>query len=182
MFPIKNGLKKEDALLPFLFNFALDYGIKRVQVNQDGLKLNGTRQLPVYVDYVNILGEGVDNVKKNTAALVVTSKETGLEVNADNSKYMVMSRGRNARRIRSLKIDNCCFEKVEEFKYLGTILTNQNSIQEEIMRKLKKRNACYHSVENLLSFSLLYNDVKITIYRTTILLVVLYGYETRSLT
>jgi hypothetical protein len=54
MFPIKNGLKKEDALSPFLFNFALDYAIKRVQVNQDGLKLNGARQLPVYVDNVNI--------------------------------------------------------------------------------------------------------------------------------
>ena len=71
---------------------------------------------------------------------------------------------------------------MEEFKYLGTTLTNQNSIQEEIKSRLKSGNACYHSVQNLLSSSLLSKNLKIKIYRTIILPVVLYGYETRSLT
>ena len=65
MFPIRNGLKEGDALSLLLFNFALEYAIRRVQVNQDGLKLNGTHQLLAYVDDVNILGGSVDNVKKN---------------------------------------------------------------------------------------------------------------------
>ena len=65
------------------------------------------------------------------------SKETGLEVNADKSKYMVMSRDQNAGRSYSMKTDNSSFERVEQFKYLGTTLTNQNSIQEEIKSKLK---------------------------------------------
>jgi hypothetical protein len=71
---------------------------------------------------------------------------------------------------------------VEEFKYLGTTLKNQNSIQEEIKSRLKSGNACYHSVQNLLSSRLLPKDLKIKIYRIIIFLVVLYGCETWSLT
>jgi hypothetical protein len=78
---------------------------------------------------------------------------------------MVMSREQNAGRTHSMKIDNSFFERVEEFKYLGTTLTNQNSIQEEIKSRLKSGNACYHSVQNLLSSSLLSKNLKIKIYK-----------------
>ena len=95
---------------------------------------------------------------------------------------MIMSRDQNAGRSHSMKIDNSCIERVEEFKYLGTPLTNQNSIQEEIKSRLKLGNACYCSVQNLLSSSLLSKKLKFKIYRTIILPVVLYGCETWSLT
>jgi hypothetical protein len=81
-----------------------------------------------------------------------------------------------------VKIDNSYSERVEEFKYLGTMLTDQNTLQEDIKSRLKLGNACYHSVQNLLSSRLLSKDLKIKIYRTIILPVVLYGYETWSLT
>ena len=74
------------------------------------------------------------------------------------------------------------FERVEEFKHLGTTITNENSIQEEIKSRLKSGNACYYSVQNLLSSSLLSKNLKIKMYRTIILPVVLYGCETWSLT
>jgi len=81
-----------------------------------------------------------------------------------------------------LRIDNSTFERVEEFKYLGKTLTNQNSITEEIKGRLRSGNACYNSVQNLLSSRLLSKNLKIRIYRSIILLVVLYGCETWSLT
>ena len=91
MLPVRNGLKQGDAVSPLLFNFALDYAIRRVQVIKVGLKLNGTQQLVVCADDVNILGGSVHTVKENTEALIVGTKETGLEVNADKTKFMVMS-------------------------------------------------------------------------------------------
>jgi len=94
---IKNGVKKGDALSSLLFIFSLEYVIVRIKVNQDGLKLNGSNQHLVYADYVNILGGSVHNIKKNTEILVVASKEIGLEVDVDKTKYMVMSRDQNAR-------------------------------------------------------------------------------------
>ena len=90
-FPIRNGLKQGDALLLMLFNFTLEYAIRRVQVNQDGLKLNGTHQLLAYADDVNILGGSIHTLKENAEALVAATRETGIEVSADKTKYMVMS-------------------------------------------------------------------------------------------
>jgi len=178
MFPIRSGLKQGDALSPLLFNFALEYAIRRVQVNQDGFKLNGTHHLLAYADDVNILGGSVHTVKENAEALRVATKEIGLEINADKTKYMIMSREQNAGRSHIMKIDNSSIERVEEFKYSETTLTNQNSIQEEIKSRLKLENACYYSVQNLLSSSLLSKNLKSKIYRTIILPVVLYGCET----
>jgi hypothetical protein len=75
MFPIRYGLKQGDALSPLLFNFASEYAIRMVQVNQDGFKLNGIHQLLVYVDDVNIMGESIHTMKENAKALVVVSKD-----------------------------------------------------------------------------------------------------------
>jgi hypothetical protein len=146
------------------------------------LKLNGTHQLLAYADDVNILGGSVHTVKKNAEDLVAATKEIGLEVNAHKIKYMIVFRDQNAGRIHSMKMDDSPIERMEEFKYLGTILTNENTIQEEIKCRLKLGNACYCSVQNLLSSSLLSKTLKIKIYRTIILPVVLYGCETWSLT
>jgi hypothetical protein len=100
--------------------------------------------------------------------LLVASTKSGLEVNADETKYMVMSRSQMAGRSHSIKNDNSSYERAKDFNYLGTTLTNQNSIHEEVKRILKSGNACYHSKQNLLSSSLLFKNIKIKIYGTII--------------
>jgi hypothetical protein len=93
---------------------------------------------------------------------------------------MLVSHDQNVGQNRDIKIGNRSFENVSQFKYLGMTVTNQNMIQEEIKRKLNSGNACYHSIQNLLSSHLLSENVKVRIYKTIILPVVLYGCETCS--
>jgi len=85
-------LKQGEALSPLLFSFDLEYALRRVQVSQDGLKLNGTHQLLAYANDVNILGGSMHTLKENAEALVAATREIGLEVCADKTKYMVMYR------------------------------------------------------------------------------------------
>ena len=97
-------MKQGYALSPLLFNFALEYAIRRVQVNQYGLKLNGTHQLLAYADDVNILGGIMHTLKENAEALVAATREIGLEVSADKTKYVVMYRDQNAGRNNSVTV------------------------------------------------------------------------------
>jgi hypothetical protein len=68
--PLQNGLKQGDTLLPLLFNFAVEYAIRKVQKNQIRLKLSGTRHLVIYADEVTLLVDNIDAIKKNTETLI----------------------------------------------------------------------------------------------------------------
>jgi hypothetical protein len=124
----------------------------------------------------------MDTIKKKTDTLIGASKEVGLEINVGNTKHMFISHHQNVGQNWDIKIANRSFENVSEFKYLGTTATNQILIQEEIKRRLNSGNVCYHSVQNLLSSGPLSKNVKVRIYKTIMLPVVLYGCHSWSLT
>jgi hypothetical protein len=107
-------LKQGDALLPLLFNFAVEYAIRRIQANQEGMKLSGTHQLLVYAAAVNMLVGSIHTLRKNTEALVIARTEIGLEVNAEKMKYIVMSQDQNAGQNSNIRIGNTSFETVEQ--------------------------------------------------------------------
>jgi hypothetical protein len=99
--------------------------IRRVQENQEGLILNGVHQLLAYADDVNVVEENIDIIQRNTKALLEATKEVGLEVNPEKTKYMLVSRCSKAEQKQSIKRANRSFESVAKFKYLRTTLTDQ---------------------------------------------------------
>jgi hypothetical protein len=121
--------------------------------------LNGTHQLLAYADDVNLLGDNIGTINKNIEILIGASKEVGVEVTLEKTKYLLVSRDQNANQNREIKVERYHLKRCQ-FKYLATTVTNQKLIQEEIKRRLNSGNACYHSVQNLLS-SRLSKNVKV---------------------
>jgi hypothetical protein len=99
-------------------------------------------------DDVNLLDVSVNTIKENLELLLKVNRDIGLEINAEKTKYMIISHHLNSGQNQYIRIANESFENVAEFKYLGT-LTNQNDIHDEIKSRLNLGNACYYSVQNL---------------------------------
>jgi hypothetical protein len=90
--------------------------LEKFQENQVGLKLNGTHQLLAYADDVNQLGDNIDTIKENTQTLIDASKEVGLEINVEKTKYMLLPHYQNAGQNRDIKIANRSFGNVSQLK------------------------------------------------------------------
>ena len=142
--------------------------------------MNGKYQLIVYANDVNMLGKNLQTIRENTEIFIKASKDIGLEVNSDKTKYMITSRQQNIVQNQNIVIENLSFEKVEKLKYLGVTVTNTNDIRKEIKGGINMGNACYYSLEKILSSRPLSKKLKVNTIK--LLPIVLYGCETWSLT
>ena len=111
------------------------------------MELNGKHQLLVYADDVNMLGENLQTVRENAEIFLNVSKDIGLEVNSEKTKYMITSRHQNVIQNQYIVIGNVSFDNVEKVRYLGVTVTNTNDIREEIKRRINMGSACYYSLE-----------------------------------
>jgi hypothetical protein len=102
-----------------LLNFSLEYAVRKVLENQVGLEFNGTHLLLVYADDVNLSGDSVNTMKENSETFLEASRDIGLEINAEKTKCMIMSRHPNSGQNQNIRTANGSFEKVATFKYLG---------------------------------------------------------------
>jgi hypothetical protein len=127
-----------------------------------------------------LLGDSINNIKENSETPLDASRDIGLEINAEKTNYMILSRHLDSGQNQNIRVANESFEKLAKFKYLGTTLTNQNDTHEEIKSRLNSGNACSYSVQNVFSSCLISKNIKIKIYRIVILPFVLYGCETWS--
>jgi hypothetical protein len=110
---------REMLLSPLLFNFALEYAIRKVKENQEWLKFNGKHKILSYAEDVDTLRENIDTIKKNTEALLDASNEVELGVNPEKTKYMLMSRSQKIKQKHSIKIAKRSFEDVAKFRLSG---------------------------------------------------------------
>jgi hypothetical protein len=128
-----------------------------------------------YADGVNIVGENIDTIQKNIEELLDAGKEVGLEINPEKTKYMLTPPYQKAGQRHCIKKANSSFEDEVTLKYLGTTLTDQNCMHEEIKSRLNSGNASYHSVQSLLSSRLLSMNMEVDTCKTIFLTVILYG-------
>ena len=131
-FMIRDGLKQGNGLSTVLFNLTLEYAVRKMQVSQMGATLNGTTQILGYADDLDILGDCRETVARNAEILIKAVEYTGLEVSESKTKYMIVDKLGIYRGEEDLRVGNFTFEKVSEFRYLGTTINDRNEINVEI--------------------------------------------------
>jgi len=181
--PVSTGLRQGDALLPILFNIALEKVIRESRIEENGIRLGGCIiGVLAYADDIVLLVENKVNLKEQAGKLLDTANRIGLEINAEKTEYLIMQRGEVADHVHPfLEVGQYKFQRVKEFKYLGSILTDKNDELTEIKARLQSGNKCYYGLSNMLKARAISKNLKIQLYRTLIRPVVMYGCEVWTL-
>jgi hypothetical protein len=155
--------------------------IRNVKTNPGGTIFNRTRQCLAYADNVVILGRAVRYVTETVGDVTTVATHLGLTINTTKTKYMI-NRKDNDNEPREIEISGQKYQKVETFKYLGSLVTNLNDIKTEIKTRLTAGNKCYHALGHILKKRYISQSIKVRLCKTVIRPIVTYGAETWTLT
>lgn len=180
-FNVARGLRQGDALSCMLFNLTLERVIRKIEINPGGTLLNRTVQYLAYADDLDILSRNERGMKEALEELTEESLKAGLCINKDKTKYMLMNRAQRSS-VNQIMVGRYSFENVACFKYLGSILTENNETLLEIKERIKAGNKAYFSLQHLLKSRLISRRSKKSIYRTVLRPIVMYASETWVMT
>nr|XP_042906426.1 uncharacterized protein LOC122270970 [Parasteatoda tepidariorum] len=179
-FITERGLRQGDSLACLLFNLALEKCIRDSGLNRGGSIWNRSLQILAYADDIDIIGRSERAVKDAFQALEASAINMGLSINEDKTKFMEFSSS-TVNYSEPLQINGHSFEKVKEFKYLGTIINDQNKLKPEIDNRINMANRCFFGLKSQLRSNFISQKTKLKLYKTLILPVLLYGNETWTL-
>lgn len=181
VFEVSCGLRQGDGLSPVLFNLALEKVFRMARIDTKGTIFHKSKQVLAYADDIDIVGRSETAVKETFKALEESLAASGLQVNEGKTKYMVMSR-RTPSTHANISINNYNFEVVKSFEYLGTAVNTTNNVSEELKRRVAAGNRCLFGLASIFRSKDLRRSTKLSVYKTLLRPVVLYGCEAWTLT
>lgn len=179
-FGVENGLRQGDALACMLFNIALEKAIRDSGINTSGTIYHKSVQVLAYADDIDIIGRSSEDVKNSFILLERAAKKMGLSINETKTKYMISAK-HQYEMPNKLDTGEHSFERVDNFVYLGSLITSSNLISEEIKRRVLVANRCYYGLHKHLKSHRLQRKTKLSIYKTLIRPVLMYASETWTL-
>jgi endonuclease/exonuclease/phosphatase family metal-dependent hydrolase len=183
-FAVNNGLRQGDSLACLLFNIALEKVIREAEVETRNTIFVHSTQILAFADDIDLVSRSLPNLKENFIKLEKAAENMGLKINESKTKLMYISsvKSRHDRLGQNFTIGEYNFEVVEIFIYLGSLVTKDNNMEEEIKRRILLANKCYYGLQKHMKSKIVSKTTKIRLYKTLILPTLMYGCETWTLT
>jgi hypothetical protein len=178
-FKVDRGLKQGNVISAILFNIVLEYVISRLTITPKGIIFNKMTEFIAYADDTVLLGRSVNYLKETLEELKQGAKKVGLEINQDKTKYMIMSRNKDKwQKVQDFTSGEVSYERVDTFKYLGSVLNEENDIGLEIRSRVMAGNKYYYAPGSIIRSKSISQKSKLKIYRTVIKPIVICASDT----
>jgi exonuclease III len=179
---VATGLRQGDALSPILFNLVLEKIVRESNLCE-GVELGQSKiNILAYADDIALLGKNKEMIIQMGKSLIKIAEKVGLKINEEKTEYMVVSReNRNRVQEEVIEVEEYRFKRVDQFKYLGSVITQNNDIKTEISTRLQSANKCFYGLSKIFRSRAISKNLKVRMYLTLLRPIVLYGAETWSL-